>query len=169
MGAQYKLHIQSTRIARILEKIDRVITAPHCIKSLRLSDAYMSQWICHHWVRWWLVTCSAPIHYQNKWWHIVNWALGNKFQWNLNRNSTIYIHKNVFENVICKMAANLYWAQWVKRVDLMMNADTKVLIVNKKSSTVKLEPRSELWLSFVSFGENNDSFKLKQKSNFELT
>ena len=29
----------------------------------------------------------------------------NKLQWNLNRNSYIFIHENAFENVVCKMAA----------------------------------------------------------------
>ena len=32
----------------------------------------------HHW--------SAPSHYLNQWWNIVNWTLRNKLQWNLNRN-----------------------------------------------------------------------------------
>ena len=26
----------------------------------------------------------------------------------------VYIQENVFENVLCKMAAILYWSQWVK-------------------------------------------------------
>ena len=34
-----------------------------------------------------------------------NWTLGNKRQWNLNRNSYISIQENVFENVVWKMAA----------------------------------------------------------------
>ena len=37
--------------------------------------------------------------------NIVNWTLGNKFQWNLNRNSSIFIQQNGFENVVWKMAA----------------------------------------------------------------
>ena len=37
----------------------------------------------------------------------VNWTLGNKLQWNLNRNSCIFIQENAFENVVWKMAAIL--------------------------------------------------------------
>ena len=40
----------------------------------------------------------APSHYLNQWWNIVNWTLGNKLQWNFNRNSSIFI-----ENVVCEM------------------------------------------------------------------
>ena len=34
---------------------------------------------------------------------IVNWTLGNKLQWNFNRNSNIFIQENVFENGVCEM------------------------------------------------------------------
>ena len=36
---------------------------------------------------------------------IVNWPLGNKLQWNLNRNLHIFIEKDAFENVVKKLAA----------------------------------------------------------------
>ena len=49
----------------------------------------------------------APSHYLNQCWNIVNWPLRNKFQWNFNRNSYIFIHENAFEKVVCKMAAIL--------------------------------------------------------------
>ena len=46
-----------------------------------------------HWFRYMyrLVACSAPSHCLNHCWLIVNWTPGNKFQWNLNRNYTIFI------------------------------------------------------------------------------
>ena len=34
---------------------------------------------------------STPGHYLNQCWHIVNWTIGNKFQWNINRNFHIFI------------------------------------------------------------------------------
>ena len=37
----------------------------------------------HHWFRQWLVACSAPSHYLNQCWLIVNWTPGNTSQWNL--------------------------------------------------------------------------------------
>ena len=33
-------------------------------------------------------------HYLNQCWNIVNWTLRNKFQWNFNRNSNIFIYEN---------------------------------------------------------------------------
>ena len=39
----------------------------------------------------------------NQCWNIVNWTLGNKLQWNFNRNSNIFIEENAFENVVCEM------------------------------------------------------------------
>ena len=46
-----------------------------------------------------------PSHYLNHCWNIVNLTLGNKLQWNLNRNEYIFIQDNAFENVVWKMAA----------------------------------------------------------------
>ena len=46
---------------------------------------------------------SAPSHYLNQCCNIVNWNLGNKRQWNLNRNLYIFIHKSAFEIVIRKL------------------------------------------------------------------
>ena len=43
----------------------------------------------------------------NHCWLIVDWAIGNKFQWNLNWNIPIFIQENQFENVIHNMAAIL--------------------------------------------------------------
>ena len=37
------------------------------------------------------------------WTHVVNWTLRNKFRWNFNRNSNIFIDENTFENVVCEM------------------------------------------------------------------
>ena len=40
--------------------------------------------------------------YLNQCWLIVNWTLGNIFQWNLNRDFTIFIKENSLKNVICQ-------------------------------------------------------------------
>ena len=47
----------------------------------------------------------APSHYLNQYWIIVNWTTTNKLQWNVNRNSNIFIQENAFENVVCEMAS----------------------------------------------------------------
>ena len=75
--------------------------------SLRPSDAYMRQQTNHHWFRLWPVAWPAPSHYLNQCWNIVNWAIGNKPQWNLKRNSYIFTEENAFENVVLKMASIL--------------------------------------------------------------
>ena len=36
----------------------------------------------------------------------------NKFQININRNSHIFIHKDSFDNVVCKMASISSQAEW---------------------------------------------------------
>ena len=46
-------------------------------------------------------------YYLNQWWNIVNWALREKLQWNLNRNLYIFIQANAFENVVWKMTSIL--------------------------------------------------------------
>ena len=53
------------------------------------------------------VTWLAPSHYLNQRWNIVNLAIGNKLQWNFNRNQYIFIGKNAFKIVVCEMAAIL--------------------------------------------------------------
>ena len=57
--------------------------------------------------RQWFVACSAPSHYLNQCWLIVNRSLRNKLQWTSNRNTKLFIHENAFENVACEMAAIL--------------------------------------------------------------
>ena len=48
---------------------------------------------------------SAPSHYLNQCWYIVNWALKNKLYWNLSRKSHIFIQENAFEIVVSEMAS----------------------------------------------------------------
>ena len=65
--------------------------------------------------------CSAPSHYLNQCWNIVKSNLRNKLQWNLKRNSYIFIQENAFENVVCETVAILSRFQRVNvsSVDLM--------------------------------------------------
>ena len=42
------------------------------------------------------------------------WLIRNKFQWNLKRNSHIFIQQNAFEHIVCEMAAILSQAQCFK-------------------------------------------------------
>ena len=65
-----------------------------------------------HWFRKWLVAYSAPRHYLNQCWVIVNWTLRNKRQWNFNQNEKKFIHENAPENIVCEMAAILSRERW---------------------------------------------------------
>ena len=51
--------------------------------------------------------CYAPSHYLNHCWFIVNWNITNKFQWNSNRNSNIFIQEKAFQNVVCQSGGHL--------------------------------------------------------------
>ena len=84
------------------------------VNSLRSSDAYFRQWTNHHWFKQWLVTWPAPSHYLSQCWNIVNWTIGNKLQWNINRNWYIFIQENPFENFVWKTTAILSRLQCVK-------------------------------------------------------
>ena len=48
-------------------------------------------------------------HYLNQCWRIPNWTQRNKFQWNFNQNSTIFLNQNGFRYAIWKMADFLSW------------------------------------------------------------
>ena len=112
-----------------------ILFRSQCVNSLRPSDAYMRQWTNHHWFQ--IMACrlvgakplSEPLleyceldHWEQK---SVKWTIGNKNQWNLNRNSNIFIQENAFENIVWKMTAILsrpkcvkkifvkWWAQWL--------------------------------------------------------
>ena len=59
---------------------------------------------------------TAPSHYLNQCWNIVNWTLRNKLQWNFNRTSYIFIQENALVNVVCEMASILSRPQCVNMV-----------------------------------------------------
>ena len=50
----------------------------------------------------------------NQCWNSVNWILSNKFQWNCNRYSNIFIQENALEHVVREMASILSPPQCVK-------------------------------------------------------
>ena len=66
-----------------------------------------------HWFRQWLVAYSAPSHYLNQCWFIVNWTFTNKLYWCFNQNTKLYIHKNASQNIVCEKAAILSRGKWV--------------------------------------------------------
>ena len=83
---------------------NRPLVPPMCISELG-----------QHWFRR-LVAYSAPSHYLNHCWVIVNWTLRNKHQWNLNQNTKLFIHQNASENIVCETAAILSSGRWVNMI-----------------------------------------------------
>ena len=61
-------------------------------------------------------TWTAPSHYLNQCWNIVNWTLRNKLQWNYSLNSNIFFQKNALENVVCIIVSISSRPQWVKQL-----------------------------------------------------
>ena len=75
------------------------------------------------------LTTIGSDNYLNQCWNIVNWTLGNKLQWNLNRNSYIFIQENAFKNVVWEMAAILSWP----------------LKYSSRNTSCHMKPHSEIW------------------------
>ena len=63
------------------------------INSSPPSTACMCRWTSSAFFRQWLGACSAPSHYLNQCWLIVNWTLRNKRRWNSNLNTKLFIQK----------------------------------------------------------------------------
>ena len=70
-----------------------------------------------------------PIHYLNQSWNIVNSNLRNKLQWNLWRNSFIFILENTFENVVREMASIWSWPQWVNEAICAMPSAASAMTI----------------------------------------
>ena len=67
--------------------------------TLRPSDAYsMLQQTCHHWFKYWLVAWSAPSHYLNQFWNVVDLTNLHELQWNI----SIEIHTISFKKMLLK-------------------------------------------------------------------
>ena len=71
-------------------------------------------------IGWWLVTCSAPSHYLQSCWRIINFIPSIKLKRNLSRNSTIFIQQNEYERFVCKMAAILSRPQFVDIYNIIL-------------------------------------------------
>ena len=70
--------------------------------------------------RWWLVAYSAPGHYLNQCWVIINWTLRNKLQWNFDQNAKVFIYENASKNIVCEMAAIFDLGRLIKLLIAMM-------------------------------------------------
>ena len=92
----------------------------------------MRQQINHYWFRQWLGAWTAPSHYLNQCWNIVR----NKLQWNLDRNSYIFIQENASGNIVCEKAAILSRGRWVKPIPLCRSWLTAAMILSLEAINV---------------------------------
>ena len=63
--------------------------------------------------------CLELRYYMNQGGLIINWTIRNIRQWKFDRNSSIFIWWNTFENAVCKTVAILYRLQCVKLVYIL--------------------------------------------------
>ena len=104
-------------------------------------------------------------HYLNQCWHVVNWTLENKFLWNLNPNSNIFIQENVFENVVINMVNILSWPQCVKSWTYSSVAQTFWICFVKNFKTIG-QFKWMLWRSRISWYEIKISEVLPNRLKF---
>ena len=77
---KYTVHSSRGRQLSIRAMIDYCCTIALDVSSLRPSDAYTHRQTNHHWFRWCLASWTAPSHYLNQCWNMVNWTPRNKLQ-----------------------------------------------------------------------------------------
>ena len=87
---------------------------------------------------------SAPSHYLNQYWVIINWTLGNTFQWNFNQNTRLFIHENEPENIVCEMAAILSKERWVERYIVVYSMPPYTFTVTR--SYLECKPQTFNWI-----------------------
>ena len=68
-------------------------------------------------------TVRSPTVYLYQCWYTANWTPRDKFQWNLNRNSYIFIHENAFGN---KMSSGK-WRQFCLGLNVLISMKTQTL------------------------------------------
>ena len=79
-------------------------------------------------------------HYLNQWRNIVDCTLGNKLQWNFNRDQYVFIQEKAFEAVVGKLVSISFQPQWRKMC--FLNS-----FHHKNLGTIfYLDVRNEIWL-----------------------
>ena len=75
---------------------------------------------------------------------MVNWTLGNKLKWNLNKK---FEQENAFENVVCEMVAILPWPQWVNssEAEWRIYASVKLTIIGSDNGLSPVRRQAIIW------------------------
>ena len=82
-------------------------------------DLRPNKWLSKQSWGWWFETLSCSL-----WRHrnvLIGHSLRDKLQWNLKRNTYMFIQENAFENVVWKMAAILFLPQCANQRALLTN------------------------------------------------
>ena len=90
-------------------------------------------------------------YYLNQHWHIIDLTLWNKFKWNFNQNTNIFLQENAFEYVVCKMSVILSQPQCIKNVFVKMslvtmNSEQSLLIrCHHSQGACWITPKTDQW------------------------
>ena len=66
------------------------------------------------WFSLWLVACSAPSHYLNQCWFVINLAITYKLEWNLKESTNISFKKMHLKMSSAKCQPFLFWPHCIK-------------------------------------------------------
>ena len=137
------IFIKENAFENVICNMGAIFSRPPCVNSLRPNDASMRRYTNHHWFRQWLVAWTAPSHYLNQCWNIVNWTLTIKLQWNFNRNLNIFIQENALEHVVYEMASIFSQPQCVKgRKNCCLHLTFQTKLIRQPSYQNNNSPRN---------------------------
>ena len=130
------------------------IQETHTVSMISLTHLPLVPHICiiesgQHWFRWWLVAYSAPSHYLNQYWVIVNWTLWNNLQWIL-----LKIQNFSFTKMHLKISSAKSWPFCPGGDELIMSHNPIPIIpANKSLQNIAEELYEISWSQVSSFGE----------------
>ena len=88
----------------------------------------------HHWFRSWSVACSAPDHYQNQCWIIVNRIPRNNFYWNFRQNTC---SAPIQHNPMQWLQSNVWTNADVLSIESLGTNFSEILIKTRKKMQLK--------------------------------
>ena len=115
--------------------------------------------------RYWPVAYSAPNHYLNQCWVIVNWALRNKLQWNFNQNTILFIHENASKKYRLRNGGHFVQGRWVNslwRCEATWRQRSCSALVHTINSLSIVRHQTSTWINLVllSIGSPGTNFSI---------
>ena len=84
-----------------LSSIFGLLDVTHCPPLTQILQIHVND-LGTHWLRQSLVACSAPSHYLNQFWYIINWTIRDTFQWKFNQCTKTLIKKMHLKMALAK-------------------------------------------------------------------